>query len=315
MKAVVANPEASGWLEIVDAPPPTPDSNEAVIRVTAFSVNRGEVNRARTAARGMQIGWDIAGVVDQAAADGTGPAVGARVVGLSLRMQGWATQVALPVRNLAEIPDGVTDVEASTLPVAGLTALYALERCERLLADRVLITGATGGVGAFACQLAVAMGAKPVALLRRADHEAAVQAFGAETIVSADGSALADLPKFRSIVDGVGGELFAKLMDALDASGRLVTYGVSAGAEALVPLRNLLLSGDGRIDGFHLYRESEIESASKGLTRLMRLMIDGRLKADVAVERDWRHVADVAKALIDREFAGKAVLTIGKNDG
>lgn len=314
MKAVVANPEASGWLEITDAPSPTPDSNEAVIRVTAFSMNRGEVNRARTAARGMQIGWDIAGVVDQAAADGAGPAVGARVVGLSLKMQGWATHVALPVRNLAEIPDGVTDVDASTLPVAGLTALYALERCERLLADRVLITGATGGVGAFACQLAVAMGARPVALLRRADHEAAVQALGAETIVSADGSALADVPKFRSIVDGVGGPQFAKLMDALDASGRLVTYGVSAGADAEIPLRNLLLSGDGRIDGFHLYRESEIESANKGLTRLMRLMIDGRLKTDVAVERDWRHIADVAKALIDREFAGKAVLTIGKND-
>lgn len=311
MKAIVANPDASGWLEVGEAAAPTPDSTEALIRVTAFSVNRGEVNRARTAERGQQIGWDIAGVVERAAANGSGPKAGARVVGFSRRLQGWATHVALPTPDFAEIPDGVSDAEAATLPVAGLTALYALERCERLLADRVLITGATGGVGNFACQLAVAMGAKPVAILRRADHEADVQALGAETVVSADGSALADMPKFRSIVDGVGGDLFAKLLGALDHSGRLVTYGVSAGAEAPMPIRNLLLSGDGRIDGFHLYRESEKESASKGLARLMRLMLDGKIKAAIEVQKDWSETPSVAAALIDRAYAGKAVLTIG----
>ena len=311
MKAVVANPNAEGWLEIGEAPSPKPDSNEVVVRVTAFSVNRGEVNRARAAERGMQIGWDVAGVVARAAENGQGPKEGARVVGFSRRMQGWAEEVALPVPDVAEVPNGVSDAEASTLPVAGLTALYALERFERLLADRVLVTGATGGVGYYACQIAKAMGATPVALLRRPDHAAAIEALGAETVVSEDGSALADLPKFRSIVDGVGGPLFAKLLDAMDASGRLVTYGVSAGAEAPMPIRNLLLSGDGRIDGFHLYRESEKESAAKGLDRLMRMLLDGRLKAPVEVEKPWTDVASVAKALIDREFAGKAVLTIG----
>ena len=310
MKAVLANPQVQGWVEIGDFAEPKPNSNEAVIAVTAFSVNRGEVNRARGGVKGAQVGWDVAGVIEQAAADGSGPKAGARVVGLSLKQQGWAEKVAIPTVSIAEIPDSVTDVQASTLPVAGLTALYALERCERLLADRVLITGATGGVGYFVCQLARLMGAKPVALIRSAEQKAAVEATGAEVIVSEDGSALAEYGKFRSIIDGVGGPLFTKLIEAMDNSGRLVTYGVSGGAETPMPLRQLLMSGDGRIDGFHLYRESEKESAAKGLTRLMRLIDQGQLDTAVTVEKDWSEIASVAEGLIERRFFGKAVLTL-----
>jgi NADPH2:quinone reductase len=310
MKAVISDQNAHGWVAIGDAQEPSPDSNEAIIRVTAVSLNRGEVNRARQSATPVRVGWDLAGVVAKAAANGQGPAEGARVVGFSRRLEGWAERAAIPVQDMAEIREGVSDIDAATLPVAGLTALYALERCERLAGDRVLVTGATGGVGYFACQLAAAMGAKPVALLHRAEHAAAIADLGAEVVVSADGAALADMPKFRSIVDGVGGPLFAKLIEALDMSGRLVTYGISGGLEATIPVRAMLLSGDGRIDGFHLYRESEKESASKGLTRLMRLMLDGKLKTHVSVQKDWSAVGEVAVGLIDRTYAGKAVLTI-----
>lgn len=310
MKAVLANPQANGWVEIGDAAEPKPDSHEAVIAVTAFSVNRGEVNRARGGVKGAQVGWDVAGVIEKAATDGSGPKAGARVVGFSRRQQAWAEKVALPTVDFAAIPDGVSDAQAATLPVAGLTALYALERCERIIGDRVLITGATGGVGFFACQLAKLMGAEPVALIRSATHKAAVEATGASVIVSEDGSALAQHGKFRSIVDGVGGPVFAKLIEVLDTSGRLVTYGVSGGAETPMPLRHLLLSGDGRIDGFHLYRESEKESASKGLIRLMRLIQQGRLEMGITVQKDWSEIASVADGLIERRFFGKAVLTL-----
>ena len=310
MKAVISDQNAHGWVAIGDAQEPRPDSNEAIIRVTAVSLNRGEVNRARQSVTRVRVGWDLAGVVAKAAANGQGPPEGARVVGFSRRLEGWAERVAIPVQDMAEILEGVSDIDAATLPVAGLTALYALERCERLAGDRVLVTGATGGVGYFACQLAAAMGAKPVALLHRTEHAAAIADLGAEVVVSADGAVLADMQKFRSIVDGVGGPLFAKLIEALDMGGRLVTYGISGGLEATIPIRAMLLSGDGRIDGFHLYRESEKESASKGLTRLMRLMLDGKLKTHVSVQKEWSAVGEVAVGLIDRTYAGKAVLTI-----
>src|SRR5207247_11345890 len=83
----------------------------------------------------------------------SGPRVGARVVGL-LPEGAWAERVAVPTHALAALPDKVTFAQAATLPVAGLTALYALAKRGPLLGRRVLVTGATGGGGYFADQLA-----------------------------------------------------------------------------------------------------------------------------------------------------------------
>ena len=80
MKAIVANPAVTGALEIGDAPEPNPDSSEALVRVTALSLNRGELRRAQSSAPGTQIGWDLVGVVETAARDGSGPKAGQRVV-------------------------------------------------------------------------------------------------------------------------------------------------------------------------------------------------------------------------------------------
>lgn len=78
----------------------------------------------------------------------------------------WAQFAAIPTAVLATIPDGVSDAQAATLPTAGITALRSLEVAGLLLAKRVLITGATGGVGRIAVQLAHASGAYVTALVR-----------------------------------------------------------------------------------------------------------------------------------------------------
>ena len=79
--AVVVDPDAPGRLVIRPVPEPTPDRGEAIVRVRAISLNRGEVRRSGMAAPGWRPGWDLAGVVERAAADGSGPIVGERVVG------------------------------------------------------------------------------------------------------------------------------------------------------------------------------------------------------------------------------------------
>ncbi|MCH9670611.1 MAG: zinc-binding dehydrogenase [Gammaproteobacteria bacterium] len=225
-------------------------------------------------------------------------------------MQGWAEYVALPSRDVAAIPDAISDDDAATLPVAALTALYALERCERLLGSGVLVTGASGGVGYFACQLARLMGANVTALLRRTDHQSAVEATGAKVVISSDGLGLTDVGPFRAIIDGVGGDTLGALLTRLEPSGRAIVYGVSGGADATIPVRDLMFTGDGRIDGFHLYRESEFESASRGLTRLLALLESGRLTTLVGVTGDWSKVGATAAQLIGRNYPGKAVLRI-----
>ncbi len=311
MKAIVANSAAIGCLEIGEIAAPVADSNEALVSVTTISLNRGELRRAEAAEPGMQIGWDLAGVVQSAARDGSGPAEGSRVVGFSRRMQGWAEQVALPTRDLAAIPDAVSDQDAATLPVAGLTALYALERCERILGNRVLITGASGGVGYFACQLGLLMGGHIVAHLRRPDYADLVRGTGVqEVVVSEDAAGIAEHGRFRSIVDGVGGPLLASLIAELEEDGRAILYGVSAGPTTPLAIRDLMFTGDGRVEGFYLYRESDIEYASRGLDRLLGLLADGRLVTHVPVTGSWEDIGETAAGLIARDFPGKAVLTI-----
>ena len=85
---------------------------------------------------------------------------------------------------LAELPDAVSFAQATTLPIAGLTALYTLERGGPLLGRRVLVTGASGGVGLFACQLARLGGAaRVVGVVRSAEHEAVVREAGADEVI------------------------------------------------------------------------------------------------------------------------------------
>lgn len=126
-----------------DEPVPGPD--EALVEVRAVSINRGEALDIADAAPGSPLGWDLAGVVVRAAESG-GPEVGTRVAGVTGE-RAWATHAAVPIRHLAPIPEGLTAQVAAALPVAGLTAMRLLRRLGDLAGCRVVVTGATGGVG------------------------------------------------------------------------------------------------------------------------------------------------------------------------
>jgi NADPH2:quinone reductase len=309
MRAVLTDPSLPGAVFLGDAPEPAPAPHEALVRVKAFSLNRGELNFAKDRMPGSSIGWDVAGIVLRPAADGTGPAIDARVVGFVKAANGWAERVAVPSRELATIPDGVSDADAATLPVAGLTALYALERGERLLGSRVLVTGATGGVGLFAVQLASLMGADTVAQARSEKHTALLRETGANSIViDRTGEDLNRHGPYRLIIEGVGGPLLSKALLTLRQDGVIVLYGVTAGFEAALPAGFMIGTGRGRIEGFNLYRESEVESAGSGLERILPLLGRGRLQTHIQAEESWTEVGRTARSLMERRFRGKAVL-------
>jgi len=306
-RAVVVDPSAPGRLVIAPVPDPVPERGEAVVRVRAISLNRGEVRRAGMAAAGWRPGWDLAGVVEAAAANGSGPRVGARVVGVVLE-GAWAERVAVPANALAELPDKVTFSQAATFPVAGLTAIHALAKGGGLLGRRVLITGATGGVGDFAVQLARLGGAHVTASVRRDDQAPAVRALGAHDVVVGD--AIPPSPKYDLIVESVGGRTLGTALAALTRAGTCVTLGVSAGAEVTFDAREFFVAGRTTLYGLYLFTELLSEPASVGLRRLAEFVAAGQLAPHVSVERPWTEIAQVAQDLIARRFHGKAVLTL-----
>jgi NADPH:quinone reductase len=147
VRGVVVDPAAPGKLAIKPVELRDPDRDEVAVQVTAISLNRGETRRAiQQAEPGWRPGWDFAGVVGTAAADGSGPKPGTRVVGI-LPSGAWAERVNCRTHAVAALPEAVGDAEAATLPVAGLTALHALRQGGLLLGRKVLVDGASGGSG------------------------------------------------------------------------------------------------------------------------------------------------------------------------
>jgi len=308
MRAVVVQ---SGSFVLADVPKPVASPDACIVRVQAVSLNRGEVRRALGGGDGMRIGWDVAGEVEVAAADGTGPQPGTRVVGFLPACDGWAERAAVSTRYLAPVPDGVSSEVAATLPVAGLTALYGLERGERLLGSRVLVTGATGGVGLFACQLAAKMGAVVVAQVRRDDQvKLARSAHAAEVVVDPEGTTLAQHGPYRLIFDGVGGAVLGSAATVLLPSGRAVLYGVTGNGAATISLGAMLGTGDGALQGFNLYHEARRVPPSDGLARLLAMVAADELDPFIQRRASWSEAGVVAQALIDRKFHGKAVLSV-----
>ncbi|MGF1467299.1 MAG: zinc-binding dehydrogenase [Sandaracinaceae bacterium] len=312
MRAVRRSPGARGGVALGEAEEPRARPDQAVVEVRAFSLNRGEVRAAANGPEGQRIGWDVAGVVLQRAADGSGPDPGTRVAAFLPAADGWAERVAVTTRYLAAIPEGVTFQDAAALPVAGLTALFGLERGGNVLAEPVLVTGATGGVGIYAVQLACLMGARVVAQVRRPEQVTWVEGAGpAEVVVDETGERLAEEGPFHLIFDGVGGELLSRLLPRLKTRGTAVLYGVTGSPTASLPIGPLLGSGDASVQGFNLYHQARVQPAGPGLTRLLDLVQRGDLLTYVGRTGSWDEVGDVAAELLERRFQGKAVLSLG----
>jgi NADPH:quinone reductase len=308
MRAVVVDPESKARLSVADVAEPEPGPSEALVRVAAISLNRGEVRRAEAAEPGFRPGWDLAGTVERSAAGG--PREGARVVGF-LPSGAWAELAAVPTNALAELPGGVSFEEAATLPVAGLTALYALDKGGNLLGKNVLITGASGGAGQFALQLARMSGARVVALVRRQEHEELAREAGAHGVaVDESGAAAEEYGPYHLILESVGGEVLGNILPMLAPEGTCVSFGVSGGTEVTFDARELYLTGGANLYGFILFHEVICRPASEGLARLVRLVDEGRLRPSIEVEAPWTAVGDVAQQLIDRGYTGKAVLRV-----
>jgi NADPH:quinone reductase-like Zn-dependent oxidoreductase len=228
--ALVASPQSEEHIALREVPAPVPAPNQALVRVGAISINRGEMHRLAAAEDGARLGWDLAGVVEEPAADGTAPWAGARVVGFVLN-SAWAQQVAVATNRLAELPADLALASAAALPVAGLTALRLLRLGGLLLGKRVLVTGASGGVGRFAVQLAALAGAEVTAVSGSAERAEGLIELGARHVAHG----LTELqPDYHLILESVGGASLAEALRVVAAGGTIATFGNSSRQETTV---------------------------------------------------------------------------------
>jgi NADPH:quinone reductase len=303
----VVEPSVPGRLALRDVERSAPLPNEVIVRVAAISLNRGEIRRSQSAEVGWRPGWDFAGTVEVAAADGSGFPVGTRVVGL-LPAGAWAERVNAPSAAIAALPDGVDFKTAATLPVAGLTALMALEKGGFLRGQSVLITGASGGVGHVACQLAAHAGAIVTAQVRRPELAYFPKAAGAHRVVV--GEDFGVFAPYDLVLDSVGGTVLPAVLENLAVAGTCVTFGTTAGREITFNASSFYGKGGLSLYGFILFHELKRQPAGIGLARLLQAVGSGQLVPHISLEAPWGAIADIAQRLSDRQFLGKAVLHI-----
>jgi NADPH:quinone reductase len=306
MHALVVDRSIPAGLRLGEVPDPQPEPGEALIRVSAFAVNRSEAGALLSSLPdGSVPGWECAGVIAQVAADGSGPAVGTPVVALDTH-GGWAELRAVNTASIGIVHAGTDLGPISTVPVPGVSALRALHRLGPVLGRRVLVTGANGAVGRYAVQLARRAGAHVIAVTRTPEaHSERLIALGADDVVSRPSAVTEPVD---GVIDVVGGTQLVQAYDLLAENGTLVSVGRSAPEPAVL--------GPGALEGWQRNNRSIVtffSTAGPGLDRdltwLASQVAAGELHTHIARRDDWSAADDVLATLRDG-LGGKVVLDV-----
>jgi NADPH:quinone reductase-like Zn-dependent oxidoreductase len=308
MRAVFTNPGADEPFVLRETAVPVPFPNQALVKVTAFSLNQGETRTALDATHAYISGWDFAGVIEQAAADGSTPPRGARVFGF-IQQGAWAHYITAPGWLMAEIPDGITYAQAATLPVAGLTALACLQSVGNLAHSSVLITGAAGGVGRFLCQLVAHSGARVFAISRRPELQFQLEKDGVQVAgIFTSMEQAKEAGAYDVVFDSVGGDSLATALLALSPNGICVNYGNSSRQPTTFNVRSSHWPFTHK-QCIWLGREVPA-NCTPLLLQLAGMVKCKQLHTSIHAELPWTDITKAAELLVQQKVNGKIVLNV-----
>ncbi|MFJ5593853.1 alcohol dehydrogenase catalytic domain-containing protein [Streptomyces noursei] len=316
MRAVVI--DVRGAFRLERRADPVPGPGQVVVRVRAAGLNAADLQQARgdyPAPPGWPAdvpGLEIAGEVEQLGPGATGVEVGDRVMAL-VGGGGHAERIVVPVELLLPIPAGLSWREAAGFPEAFGTAWDALVvQVGTRAGDRVLVTGAAGGVGTAMVQVAAVAGARVVASVRRPalhDRVGQLAPVGGrvEVVVPAEEGERAP---YDVIVELVGGEDCLRRVALLRARGKILVVGVQGGSVAPLRMFDLMLAR-AQLIGTTLRGRSPAEKALLAATlrtAVVPLLAEGRLRVPVEATFPLDRYADAYARLAGPGKFGKVIL-------
>ncbi|HEV6953355.1 MAG TPA: NADP-dependent oxidoreductase [Promicromonospora sp.] len=293
-------------LELTEVPDPHVGPDTVVVRVRAASVNpvdwkvrEGHLEGVIDTTLPAIPGWDVAGVVEQVGLDTPEYQVGDEVYGYvrkdTVHNGTFAELVAAPVRTLARKPASLSFEEAAAVPLAGLTAYQAIRRSGVREGQTVLVHAAAGGVGAFAVQIARALGARVIGTASERNH-AFLRSLGAEPVTYGEG--LAD--RVRELAPG-----------GVDAALDLVGGdAVATSAAVLAPGGTIASITDATARTEHGGHYVWVRPSTADLDALAELFDAGKLSVEVAQVFDLADAADAHRASETGHTRGKVVVRV-----
>lgn len=334
---------APGVLEARELADPEPRVGELVIDVASAGVCFHDVlSRQGAMRRGMDLprvlGHEIAGVVAVVGPEVEDFAVGERVATTQRRYVcgvcalcrsghetmcarreflgheadgGYAEQVAVRADCCAHVPDGVNDDAAAIAACAIGTELNAIRDVGRVgLGETVLVTGAGGGLGVHAIQLAVAAGARTIAATTSEEKAGRLRELGAhEVVVATDGRFSAEVREVTAgrgvdvVIDNVGGKVFDEVRRSLATSARWVLVGELSTAVVELNLAQIFLRG--------ISLHSAVSTSRAQLVEALALIASGAVRPVITARPALADAADVHAELERGRVFGRAVLQVG----
>lgn len=310
-----------GPLTLGEAPIPEPGAGEIRIRVVAAGVNFAD--SLMVAGKYQERpeppftpGLEAVGIVDAIGPDarlgGRAPQIGETIAAMC--QGGFAEYALVDARAAARVPPGLDPVLAAAAPVAYGTGLVALDDRAGLQAgERLLVTGAAGGVGLTAVELGKLLGAEVIGAARGAEKCAAVKAKGADHVIDTDSADVRDALKALGGVDvayeTVGGTSWDAAFRAARPGARLLPIGFAGGEVPQIPA-NILLVKNLTVIGFYWggWMKRDASAFGVALERIFGWLAEGKLAPEV-VATPLSQGAEALERIRARKVLGKIVLT------
>lgn len=313
----VEGDERSLLMEEVPTPEPRPD--QVLIRTSAIGVNRADLGRGPVgggATGGPFIpGLDVGGTIEAVGSEVNGWSVGDPVIALA--RSAYAEFVPSRAVLAYRLPEGMSIVDAASIPCVFLTAWYGLKKLGRMQPGETVVVHAAGsGVGTAAIQIARASGAR---VLTTAGSDAKVAMgveLGAEAginystqDVTAELQRLAGDRGVDVVLDSVGGAVFDATMKVLAEGGRVVNVGAPSGARSEQDQSVMEAKGQSMHQS-GVFNDAAEDVEAAGWAQLKAWFEDGTMRPIVDRVLPWEEAAEAQRLLAERVIFGKIVLTL-----